>query len=108
MIFGPYPAIVTDIHDGDTITVDLDLGFGIHAVEFHARFFGINAPELRTDAGKAALAFLETLIKIGDPLTVTSHGWDKYGGRFDATLVTADGTDLSKAMLDSGNAVVMA
>lgn len=107
MNFGPYPAIITSIHDGDTLTVDLDLGFGVHLRDLSARFFGINAPELRTQAGKEALVYLQTLVKVGDPLTVTSHGWDKYGGRFDATLVTAAGLDLSLAMLSSGHAVKM-
>lgn len=107
MIFGPYPATVISIHDGDTIKLDLDLGFGVHLRELSARFFGVNAPELSTQAGKDALAYLETLIKVGDPLQVTSHGWDKYGGRFDATLITAAGLDLAQAMLDSGHAVKM-
>lgn len=107
MNFGPYPAVITAIHDGDTLTVDMDLGFGVHLRELSARFFGINAPELKTQAGKDALAFLQTLVKIGDPLMVTSHGWDKYGGRFDATLVTKDGLDLSQVMLTTGHAVKM-
>jgi len=103
--FGPYPATVTHIHDGDTFTLNIDLGFGIHATAFNCRLFGCNAPELATAAGKAALAYLETILHVGDAVTVLSHGWDKYGGRFDGTVTLADGRDLAKAMLDSGNAV---
>lgn len=105
--YGPYPATVVSIHDGDTCTLAIDLGFDV-AYTSNCRTYGINAPELRTDAGKAALAFALTLIKPGDKVTVLSHGWDKYGGRFDGTLTLTDGRDYAKAMLDAGQAVVMA
>lgn len=113
MNFGPYPAQVVDLHDGDTIHLNLDLGFA-QFVEAHdldgkaimsCRVFGINAPELSTDAGKAALAFAQTLLKPGDRVTVVSHGWDKYGGRFDGTVTLADGTDFATLMLQAGQAV---
>lgn len=106
MIFGPYPAVVTGIHDGDTISLDLDLGFGTHQTQLRARLFGINAPELSTASGKDALRFLQSILPIGAVVTVRSHGWDKYGGRFDATVVH-DGIDLSQAMLSSAHAVPM-
>jgi endonuclease YncB( thermonuclease family) len=106
-VFGPYPAVVLTVHDGDTMRVDLDLGFGIHATDFACRVYGINAPELATDAGKVALAYALTLVKPGDKVTVLSHSWDKYGGRFDGQVTLADGTDFAAHMLSSGNAVVM-
>lgn len=108
VIFGPYPAVVTHIHDGDTCSLDLDLGFGLHATEFNARFYGINAPELATAAGKTALAFLDTILHVGDAVLVTSYGWDKYGGRFDALLVKpGTNASINKQMLDAGQAVVL-
>ena len=104
--FGPYPAVVTKIHDGDTCSLDVDLGFGIHSTAFNCRFYGINAPELSTDAGKQALAFLETILVVGDRVVVMSYGWDKYGGRFDGVIMTAGSADsVNKQMLDSGHAV---
>jgi endonuclease YncB( thermonuclease family) len=105
--FGPYPATILAIHDGDTFLLDIDLGFGMHAETFRCRVYGINAPELATAAGKAALAYLETLMKTGDSITVLSHGWDKYGGRFDGEVTLADGRDLGTLMVSSGHAVVM-
>jgi micrococcal nuclease len=42
-----YDAIVIGVHDGDTITVDIDLGFGIIIKKQKIRLYGINAPELR-------------------------------------------------------------
>lgn len=102
--FGPYPAVVVDVHDGDTMTLMLDLGFNI-AFRSACRVYGINAPELATPEGKTALAFALTLVKQGDKVTVVSHGWDKYGGRFDGTVSLADGRDFGKVMVESGNAV---
>jgi endonuclease YncB( thermonuclease family) len=107
MTFGPYPATVVSLHDGDTFRVDVDLGFGVHVTEFNVRVYGINAPELATAAGKAALAFAETLLKPGDRVTVLSHGWDKYAPRFDATVTLADGSDFGQRMLSAGQAVPM-
>jgi endonuclease YncB( thermonuclease family) len=106
MIFGPYPAKVIEIHDGDTFTAQLDLGFKI-TFELACRVYGINAPELRFAAGKTALAYLQTIMHIGDTVTIVSHGWDKYGGRFDGEVTLPSGTSLSALMLASGNAVPM-
>ena len=115
-VFGPYRARCDGIHDGDSIYFSVDLGFD-HLIVSHdwdghprleCRVFGINAPELATDAGKAALAYAQTLLKPGDVCQVTSHGWDKYGGRFDGTITLPDGTDFAGLMLSSGHAVPMA
>lgn len=106
MILGPYPAVVTSIHDGDTFHLDIDLGFGIHALKFVCRVYGINAPELSTEAGKAALAYLESIMPVGSSVMVTSHSWDKYGGRFDGEC-SYNGLDIGQAMIASGNAVPM-
>ena len=114
-VFGPFPARCVTVHDGDTITLDIDLGFD-HLIagqdwngktRLSCRVFGINAPELSTDAGKAALAYAQELIKPGDLCQVVSHGWDKYGGRFDGTITLADAQDFATAMLQAGQAVVM-
>ena len=42
-----YKAKVTKVYDGDTITVDIDLGFGMIFSNQNIRLFGINAPEVR-------------------------------------------------------------
>jgi micrococcal nuclease len=102
-VFGPYPALVADVHDGDTMTLVLDLGFNI-ALRMACRCYGINAPELATDDGKAAHAYALTLVKPGDRVTVMSHGYDKYGGRFDGAISLADGRDFGVAMVTAGQA----
>ena len=92
------------LKDGDTITVRLDVGFDIQFTS-NGRFYGINAPEMSTAAGKDARAYLLTRITVGSQVTVISRGWDKYGGRFDGVIHLPDGTDLNQAMVDSGHAV---
>jgi micrococcal nuclease len=42
-----YRAIVSKVYDGDTITVDIDLGFNAWQKNMKLRFYGINAPEVR-------------------------------------------------------------
>lgn len=43
-----YNAKVTKVYDADTITVDIDCGFGIWYTNQKIRLFGINAPEIRS------------------------------------------------------------
>ncbi|MEZ4709970.1 MAG: thermonuclease family protein [Caldilineaceae bacterium] len=42
-----YAAIVTDVYDGDTITVDMDLGLGVWRKGQKIRFWKVNTPELK-------------------------------------------------------------
>ena len=42
-----YKAFVTDVYDGDTITVDIDLGFWTTLHKQKIRLYGINTPELK-------------------------------------------------------------
>ena len=42
-----YKATVTKVYDGDTITVDFDLGFGILIRKQKIRLLGVNTPEVR-------------------------------------------------------------
>jgi micrococcal nuclease len=96
-------ATVTKLHDGDTLSADLDLGWNIWLRNQRIRFARCNAPEIATPEGKAALAFLQTLVKPGDTLTLVSHGLDKYG-RVLGDLTTSAGVDLTDAMINAGHA----
>jgi micrococcal nuclease len=95
--FRLYPATVTRIVDGDTVDVDISLGF---YVKIHERLRlclsnggGINAPEPRGEtrvAGKAATAHLVGLLKTHAPdgeITVRTFR-DRRGkyGRFLASI----------------------
>ena len=104
--FGPYTGLIDSVHDGDTVYVKLDVGFDL-SVYTRIRVRGINAPELSTAAGKAARDFAQTLLKPGDAVRVVSYGWDKFGGRIDASIEyrLAAPEDFAKAMIAAGHAV---
>lgn len=113
-IFGPYPARVVQVHDGDTIYLDIDLGFD-HLISARdwgghprlaCRVNGINAPELSTLEGRAARNHAMELLPFGALVKVTSLGWDKFGGRFDGEIEMPDGRDFGSSMIADGFAVV--
>src|SRR4051812_17700475 len=104
MKFGPYPAVVHDWHDGDTCHVDLDLGFGLK-LALSCRIFGINAPELSTATGPASREYARLLCPTSTAVSITSHGWDKYGGRFDGEITLPDGSDFATQMLAADEAI---
>lgn len=111
--FGPYPGKCKGWIDGDTALIDVDLGFGEYIVSrtfkgktnMSCRLYGLNAPELNTDAGKRALAAAIMLLPIEAECTVYSHGWDAYNRRWDGEIILPDGINLNDAMIASGNAV---
>lgn len=45
-----YKAFVTSVYDGDTITCDIDCGFGIVLKKQKIRLYGLNAPEVRGES----------------------------------------------------------
>ena len=63
-----YNCKVVKIVDGDTVDVDIDLGFGVQLTDERVRIMGIDTPESRTSDevekvfGKAAKARLESLM----------------------------------------------
>lgn len=79
-----YRAKVIRVYDGDTITLELDLGFHIKITE-NCRLYGIDAPEVRGPTRKEGLAsrdFLRKLILSKQVLVTTFK--DKQGkyGRY--------------------------
>jgi micrococcal nuclease len=63
-----YNCTVVKIVDGDTVDVDIDLGFGVQLTDERVRIMGIDTPESRTSDevekvfGKAAKARLQSLM----------------------------------------------
>lgn len=55
-MFNPYfyKAKVIEIYDGDTLTLDVDLGFSIR-MEMRIRLYGIDTPELRGEERNSGL-----------------------------------------------------
>lgn len=97
------PVVVVAVTDGDSVWVDADLGWHL-TLRMPVRVAHINAPEVATDAGKAARDYARTLLPVGTKLTLTSHSLDKYG-RSLGTLTYPNGNDYGALMVAAGHAV---
>ena len=75
-----YQAEVLSIHDGDTMTLRIDMGRRIHIVD-SIRLYRINAPELSQPGGKEARDFLRESVPIGSYVRIQTfkNVNDKYG-----------------------------
>lgn len=98
-----YSAVVVRVVDGDSVLLDLDLGFYIRA-RLSCRLAGVNAIELSDPGGSEARTYLARLLPVGTVVRVASLNADKYAGRFDGRIALPDGRDASEAMVADGYA----
>lgn len=78
-----YRGEVKAVIDADTIDVLIDLGFGVHTMQ-RLRLYGIDAPEMRTEAGKIAREYVKSVLLGGDAfkyvyVRTLKDEKDKYG-----------------------------
>src|SRR5205814_7565302 len=93
-----YRATVVAVHDGDTVTLDVDLGYHLHQTGPY-RLAGCNARELHAPGGAEARDHLAQLLPPGTEVTIRSLKGgpvpdDKYAPRYDATVELPGGRDL--------------
>lgn len=80
-----YKVKVTRVVDGDTVDVDIDLGFGMIYKKQRVRMLGIDTPESRTRDleekfyGKASKKFLKETLEGADDVFLVSHDKGKFG-----------------------------
>ena len=114
-----YRATVINVVDGDTVDVDIDLGFGIILKDERVRIMGIDTPESRTSDkvedlfGEAAKARVKELLS-GDVILkteVNKNGEDMKGkfGRVlgDFIVERYEGQEemLTDVLIEEGHAV---
>jgi micrococcal nuclease len=101
-----YAATVVKVIDGDTIDLTMDLGFYVK-YSIRTRLRGVNAPEVREEAGKMVREELRKLLPVGTPVLVTTYRdpTDKYGRWL--AVIEKDGLDICKWLLDNNYAVKM-
>jgi micrococcal nuclease len=101
-----YQATVISIHDGDTMTLKIDMGRRIYA-EDSIRLYRINAPELSQAGGKESRDYLRSLVPIGADVRVQTfkNARDKYGRWLGD--VWHNGICLNDHLVDSGHAVYL-
>jgi len=109
-----YDVRVIKVVDGDTVDVDIDLGFGVTLTDERVRIMGIDTPESRTRDkvedlfGEAAKARLKELMKHGGKLITTE---DRKGedmkGKFGRILgdFKVDGKLVTDILVEEGHAV---
>ena len=116
-----YRVYITRVVDGDTVDVDIDLGFGIWMRNERVRIMGIDTPESRTrdlvekKFGLAAKERLKSLLGESTVLRtqIARNGEDmkgKFGrilGDFDVYDALTDAVrPVTKILIDEGHAVL--
>jgi len=80
-----YNALIKSVYDGDTLKVDMDLGFKVWLMDETVRVLGIDTPERRTrnqmekKAGYAVTQFAQELLVPGQWVHIVSEVLDKSG-----------------------------
>ena len=110
-----YDVVLLKCVDGDTVDVDIDLGFGVWLKDERVRIMGIDTPESRTRDkveklfGTAAKNRLKELLKNGGKLITTEDksGEDMKGkfGRILGDFRVADGRLVTEIMIQEGHCV---
>jgi len=110
-----YDVVLLKSVDGDTVDVDIDLGFGVWLRNERVRIMGIDTPESRTSNeveklfGKAAKARLKELLQNGAVLVTTEEasGEDMRGkfGRILGDFKLPDGRLVTEVMVAEGHCV---
>ncbi len=91
--------------DADSSEIDVDAGFDL-SIRMTARWFGIDAPERHTVAGKAATARVNELLPPGSVcLFQAVKGKKEKYGRYLGTFLLHDGTDVNQLLVEEGHAV---
>ena len=111
-----YAATVTRIVDGDTLIVDIDLGFDVWTKR-RIRLRGIDCAEKKTDAGQVATAFAAKKLPIGSRIVLQTFTTDLHGryvadvfymtNETDKETIAETGNFLNQELLNAGLAVVM-
>ncbi len=108
--FGPYPAIVKHIVDGDTYRLFIDGGL-LHYPYVTVRLLGVDTPETNRLATRpevmAAKAFVEDVMPVGTPVRITTEPDPDSFGRWLVQVTLPGGNDLGLLLLDAEHAVVM-
>lgn len=115
IVSNEYDVTVIKVVDGDTVDVDIDLGFNVVLTDERVRIVGIDTPESRTSDrvedlfGEAAKKRLKELMESGAKLITTEdkHGEDMKGkfGRILGDFKSADGRMVTDIMIEEGHCV---
>ena len=112
-----YKAVIVRVVDGDTVDVDIDLGFDVWLKKQRIRLYGVDTPESRTRDleekmyGNAAKDFVQSFLPVGTNQTLVTKLDDrgKFGrilGEFKVYNSKLDGqTTINQMLIDEHHAV---
>ena len=110
-----YRAYVTRVVDGDTVDVDIDLGFGVMLKDERVRIMGIDTPESRTSDDVEKLFGLAAKNRLKELLgevavlktQINKDGEDMKGkfGRILGDFVAKDGRMVTAILIEEGHCV---
>jgi endonuclease YncB( thermonuclease family) len=107
-----YKATVKRIIDGDSLILDIDLGFYMFMNETKIRLYGLDTPEMTSEdpllrlQGVLATRYLFDNLQIGDKVIIKTvlDKREKYG-RLLATIITNDGLNINEGLIQNKLAV---
>jgi micrococcal nuclease len=105
-----YNCKIVRVIDGDSIILDIDLGFGLWIHGESIRLFGVDCPECRSRdkeekaAGLAAKDFVKRLLHDGGTYTLTTEEKGKFG-RYLGTIFLTEKTSINDALVKERLAV---
>jgi micrococcal nuclease len=110
-----YKCKINKVLDGDTVAIDLDLGFNIILANQHVRMAGVDTPESRTTNKEEKPRGLLSKKKLAEKLPVGS--WQKINtlradsnddkfGRILGEFLLEDGTNVNQWLIENNYAVL--
>ena len=106
-----YNCKIDRVVDGDTVDVDIDLGFDVWMLKQRIRLYGVDTPESRTRDkvekvfGNLAKEFVEKRLPVGSKqvLRTKLDGKGKFGRILGEFVI--DETTINRLLIESNNAV---
>ena len=105
-----YECTIRRVVDGDTIDVDVDLGFGTWRCSERIRLYGVDTPECRTRdaeekaAGLLAKEFVEEVLHVGGTYMLQTKEKGKFG-RFLGVIFIQGSASINAALISENLAV---
>lgn len=101
-----YACTIVKVIDGDTVDIDVDLGFGVMLKKERVRLFGIDAPESRTSDpeekhfGRITKRRVAELLPIGETFVLESIGFKGKFGRILGNILLENMRSVSSILLE--------
>lgn len=105
-----YRGKVIRVIDGDTVVMDIDVGFGMAKIKEHIRLARIDTPEVRGEERPLGLKSKEFVVEWmkscnWEVIVETQKEKGKYGRYIGEIYRLSDGQNLSTLLLEEGLAV---